>query len=159
MKLFSNNFPAQKGFSVLEFLVVIAIFAIIASLTFSSFSSLRQSKTLETDTLSVLSLLEKARADTLGSKGATQYGVHFETTKATLFTGATYSSGNASNISVIFNPRVQISTISLTGGTSNVVFQRLSGKTSVSGTVTLSLTGASSTKIISIAGTGLSQIQ
>ncbi|MDD4989394.1 MAG: prepilin-type N-terminal cleavage/methylation domain-containing protein [Candidatus Pacebacteria bacterium] len=150
----------QKGFSILEFLVVIAIFAIIASLTFTSFASLRQSKNLDTEALSLLSLLEKARADTLGSQGASQYGVHFETTKAVLFIGAAYVSGNSSNITMTINPLMQISSISLTGGGSDIVFDRLSGKTAQSGTIILSLISTpTSLKTITIGTTGLAQTQ
>ncbi len=159
MKHFFPQTSVRKGFTVLELLVVMAILGIVVSITMASFASLRQSKSLQVEALSVLSLLEKARADTLGSKGALQYGVHVETTKAVLFSGATYSSGNSSNITAVLNPLIQISAITLTGGGANVVFDRLTGETGQYGTLTLSLLSASSSKIISVSQTGISQIQ
>ncbi|MDD5050302.1 MAG: prepilin-type N-terminal cleavage/methylation domain-containing protein [Candidatus Pacebacteria bacterium] len=154
-----STYHFREGFSALELLAVIAILGIIVTLTYTSFASLRRGKNLDTETLSVLSLLEKARADTLGAKGASQYGVHFETTKAVFFSGGTYVSGNASNITMILNPLIQISSINLTGGGAEVIFDRLSGKTEEAGTLTLSLVSASSSKTIAIGATGLPEIQ
>ncbi len=158
---FSHHFrKLRSGFSFLEVIAVIAISAIILSITVASFTTLRKSKTLGAEALSVLSLIEKARGDTLGSKDALQYSVHFETTKAVLFSGTSYSAGNSSNISVVLNSTVQIKTISLTGGGSNVTFDRLTGKTSQNGSIILSLTSSTSTiKTIAVGKTGLAEIQ
>lgn len=152
------NRTSSKGFSLVEMLIVLALMGIIALAISGVFSKATSREALEKQTGLVLSLLTQARGLTLSAKNASVYGVHFETTKAVLFTGATYSSSATSNIVETMNSRVQISGISLAGGGSDVVFNRLVGDTSQSGTVTLSLIASSTqTKTITIFGTGVTQ--
>ena len=146
----------MKGFTLIEILITIAIAGIIMLIVTGAFSSATGIKALEKDTGVVLSLLEQARNQTLSAKGALVYGVHFEADKAVLFSGASYSSSDPSNVIEPINPLVQISTIALAGGGSDVIFKRLTGETDQSGTVTFSIV-AGQTKVITIFTTGVAQ--
>lgn len=157
-----NQIPhAQKkattsGITMLELVVVIAIIIVLASLIITSFSAFRNSKVLDTGVENILSVLAKARGNTLSSKNAYQYGVHFETSQVVLFRGATYSSSDPSNEVVSLDSAVEISSITLTGGGSDVIFDRLTGKTNMDGTVIIRINSdTSKTKTITINATGI----
>jgi hypothetical protein len=80
--------------------------------------------------------LSRARSRTLASENGKVYGVHFQTDKAVLFVGPTYATTSSANETYIFDSRAQIYDISIAGG-ANVVFRRLTGETTNTGTVVL----------------------
>ncbi|CAN5190713.1 hypothetical protein BH11PAT1_BH11PAT1_3360 [soil metagenome] len=149
----------QKGFTLIELIIVISISSLLVGFTYSSFRLLNQSQALGKDANMVSTVLHEARAETLASKNGNQYGVHFETSKIVLFIGPTYNSVTSTNINFPFNTLVTISTISILGGGSEVVFDRLTGDTSKTGTITLSLTSTpTSIRTITVSGAGLIEV-
>ena len=148
----------SQGFSLIEMLVVLATTIIVATIVVDSFSKTTGPKALDRNIRVALSLIEQARNATLSAKNSSVYGVHFETTKAVMFTGSSYSDSAPSNIVEPMGSVVQISAISLSGGGSNVIFNRLTGETGQSGTVKLSLIASSTqSKTITIFATGLAE--
>lgn len=146
----------NRGFTVLEILIAVAILVVLGALILSPFSKFRTSQILNSETENILSLITQARENTLSSADASQYGVHFENMRAVMFKGATYSASDSNNKPISISSQAQISTISLSGGGTDVVFQRLTGKTNQSGTVTLSLkSNPTKTRVIKIESTGL----
>jgi len=146
----------STGFTALEILISIAVMLMLVSIISSVFSDFNRNQALETETASIVSLLEKARLETVGNKDATNFGVHFETGKAVRFQGSSYSSTNPSNEVQTLNPLVKISTIALAGGASDIVFAKLSGNADHPGTITISLVSEPlKTKTIMIYGTGI----
>ncbi len=152
------NFKSTRGFSLVELILIIVIMGIITFITVGSFSKATGQEALDKETGIVLSLIEQARNQTLSSKNNANYGVHFETTKAVLFSGSVYSSSDASNVVEILNPLVEISSIALAGGVSDTVFKRLTGETAQSGTITVALSSdTTQTKTITVFATGVAQ--
>ncbi len=146
------------GFTLAETLMVVAITVMVSMIMFFSFSNYSSTEALSKDQARVVSVLEKARALTLDSYNSSQYGVHFATSTVTIFTGTTYNPANSSNLVTTLNPRVQISNITLVGGGSDILFNRLSGETNQMGTTTLSLVANDSvTRTVAIYSTGLIQ--
>lgn len=146
----------MKGFTLIEVLIALAIVAVIAAVGVTSLSNFNAQEALSVETVKVISLLSKARSQTLSAKGGNAYGVHFEERKAVLFKGAVYSASDPNNQTQVLHTEVKISALSLLGGGSEVVFKKLTGGTAQSGTVTLSLArNPSVTKLITIAGTGI----
>lgn len=145
----------QRGFSAGELIVVVAVMALISVIIMSGFVSFRKNQALVMDTDTVVEVLRQARNQTLSSKDSSVYGVHFASTKITLFTGSTYSSGSGSNQDFILSSTDTILTINLAGGGSDVVFQRLSGETAQNGTVVVSSSGINQNKTVTIYKTGL----
>lgn len=146
---------------MLELVVVFAIIVLLASIIITSFSQFRNTKVLDTGVENTLSALAKARGNTLSSKNAYQYGVHFEAAQAVLFRGATYSSSDTSNETIALDSALEIYPIppSLTGGGSDVLFDRLTGKTSQNGTVVIRVkSDTSKTKMITINATGIASV-
>jgi hypothetical protein len=76
-----------------------------------------------------------------------------------LFEGNSYDSSDTNNRVTDLNSAVTISNITLSSGGSDVVFQRLTGESTVSGSVVLTLVGTTTSRTISIQATGISNIQ
>lgn len=128
----------------------------LSAMTYETYQLTNRSKALDTDALKVLTKLREARALTLASKNDAQWGVHLASSSITLFEGASYDAGDASNVNINLNPLVTLATITLEGGGSDVVFDRLTGSTPQSGTTTLSLIASSTmTRTIVIYETGV----
>src|SRR3989344_1320747 len=146
----------KKGFTAIEFLITLAILFVLTAIIFTSMSRFRSGKALQIVSEDILSLLDEGRTDTLSAKDSYAYGVHFESSEITLFRGAAYSSSDSTNKTVDIDGAVEISDISLAGGGSDVLFQRLTGKTGQSGTVTIRLkSDTSKTKTILIEASGV----
>lgn len=149
--------PKQKGFSVVEVLIALAILALLSTIVLSSFLNSRKAQSLSLDADAVAQLIRQARSQTISSRGSSQYGVRFASTTATLFTGSTYIPGTPTNSIFTVSAGNSISAISLSGGGSDIVFSRLSGEASRSGTITLSSVGGS--KTITVYATGVVEVQ
>lgn len=145
----------NRGFTVIELLLSLAIIAVISAIGISAMSPVNTDKALITETEKVLSLIVKARSETLAAKEGSVYGVHFEERQAVLFKGLTYSAGATGNQIQTLHDEVKISVFALSGGGSEVIFSKLTGATTQSGTVTLTtLRDAGKTKVITISSTG-----
>lgn len=149
----------KSGFSILELLISLAIMIVLAVIVFSTFINFRKNESLVMDSETIVSVLRQARNQTLTSKNSSSYGVHITASKITLFTGTSYVSGGAGNQDFVLSTTDTILTINLTGGGSDVVFQRLTGETSQNGTVAVSSPGINLTKTVTIYKTGLIEAQ
>ena len=152
----SNFALNRKGFTLVEFLITLSILAVLTTIIFIPMSALRNSKALQITAEDILSLLNEARDNTLSAKDSYAYGTRFESSRAVLFRGTSYSSSDPSNKTADIDGAVEISNISLAGGGQEVLFQRLTGKTSQSGTITIRLkSNVSKTKTILIEASGV----
>ncbi len=126
-------------------LIVLGIMAALSSITMVGFVSYQKSQSLSKDTETVIETLAQARNQTISSKNASSYGVYFASTAITLFTGTMYSSANPNN--QIFNlTSGNVVTVSLTGGGSSIIFNRITGETDQPGIVNI-VSSVSSTTI------------
>ena len=149
----------RKGFSILEALLVLGILALLFTISLASFSQFGSGKTLDTAALAVLSTLETARSQTIASVGDSAYGVHFTSSSVVLFKGGTYVPGDPNNVTTALSERVTVSSIALAGGGADVVFAKVTGKASPTGTITVQLLAdASKTKVVTIEASGLARI-
>ena len=146
------------GFSLIEVLIVISIIVLLSGFTFFAITNTNKDRILSNDAFQAVSLLDRARSSTLSANDDSQYGVHFDQAQGVviLFKGATYVSNDPNNYNFTLNSQVQISSIALGGG-SDVIFARLTGATSTTGTITFqSKEDLSKTKIVTISATGVS---
>ncbi|MBA3733347.1 prepilin-type N-terminal cleavage/methylation domain-containing protein [Patescibacteria group bacterium] len=153
------NKKLKKGFSIIELLMSLAIIGLLTTIILTSFVSFRKNQSLSKDTETIVETLRQARNQTLSSKNSSNYGVHIESSKIVLFTGSTYVVNTASNQEFILNSTDNILSITLAGGGSEVVFNRLTGETSQNGTVVVSSAGISKTKTVTIYKTGVIESQ
>lgn len=149
-----------RGFTLIELLVSITILTLLATLTYETLQKTNGSKVLETDALNVFSKLREARSSALASKKGSQWGVHIASSSVTLFQGPLFDAASATNVVTNLNSLVTVSSIALEGGVSNIVFERLTGATTQSGSTTLSLVASSTAKrTITIYRTGVIEMQ
>lgn len=149
----------SKGLTLVEILVVITILALISVITYEALFSVKKKEVLEKEAARVSAVIERARSLTLSSSGDREYGVHVESNRVVTFRGNSYNSSDPNNKADTLNNAVTISNYSFTGGGDNVVFERLSGKTRNAGTLTMSLSSATTTYTITIYGTGLVDVK
>lgn len=147
--------PAGKrGMTALEIVVALSIIVLVGALITIPFIRFKNSQLLVSSSEQVVSALREARANTLAAKNDTVHGVHFESGRFVIFQ-TSWSEGAAGNVETYFQSPVYLPTISLSGGGSDVLFTRLTGKTSQPGTLVLQLNGnASSQKTITIDASG-----
>jgi prepilin-type N-terminal cleavage/methylation domain-containing protein len=145
----------KNGFTLIELVIVLAIIAILSAIVVTGFSSFRNAQAFDRDVEMIVSFLNEARTQTLSSKNASAYGVHFASTAATLFTAPTYTSGAEGNKEYVFLGHDTMLTLSLTGGANEIVFERLTGETDQNGTIVVSSAASGRTKTITIHETGL----
>ena len=136
-------------------LITFAVIAIVSGIFVSSFSSFRSAQDLAETQANIIGIINDARARTLASDSNSNYGVHFETAKTVLFKGNVYSAPDPSNEIYTVPGSVEISSISLTGGTVDIVFTRLNGTTAASGTISIRSKRTGSTAVITLEPTGV----
>ncbi len=142
---------SHRGVTALELLIVIAILGVLVSVVVPSFLNFRRSSILNTETLQMVTLINKARLSSISSKGDQQYGVHFEATKIVFFQGTTYVAGAGTNEEHVFDQALTLTSIIVNGGGSDTVFQKITGSTAQNATTTLRVVGsttASSTIVV-----------
>ena len=141
----------MRGFTLIEILVSITVIVIVILVVVSGLSSFRKSAELNQAVDGVVSQLREARRRTIESKDASQWGVHRESSRTTLFKGAAYSAGAPDNEVFTLPSAVTAA------GPADIVFKRISGDTDNAGTVTLTL--GTDIRTINIRSSGLIELQ
>lgn len=147
----------NKGFTLMELIMVIVIFTIIMSVSFYFFSGFGKKEALEKDVAGLTSFLRDARLLAVASKNASAFGIHLQNDKAVLFEGNSYVVGGANEKILLFSPEIYLYGYSLNNGGADIIFDRLNGNTSNFGAVTLSLKDNSASTTITILKTGVIQ--
>lgn len=136
-------FRSPKGFTLLEVAISVGIVVLIGTISLVSFINSRNVRDLTTSGQNVLSVLRLAQSKTLGGEDNAQWGVRLEQSQFILFRGATYS-GSTLTQAYAIPSSIEIVNINLSGGTSEVVFRRLTGQTDQSGSFDVRVRGSSS---------------
>lgn len=155
--MLSHNRKKKGGFTLIELIVVVAILVVISGIIISAFVVFNHSQAVDKDTEMVVETLRLARSQTLASKNATQYGVHFSPLSITLFSGSSYVASASTNVVFSLHSGDTISSVTIPAGGEDVIFDRLTGATTDAGTVTVSSADLSLSKSVTIYSTGLIQ--
>ena len=146
-----NKKGLKTGFSLIEIIIVLSIITVLATIVTLSFSSIGSKQALEKTTVSIISILDEAKSMALSSKDFSDYGVRIESDKLTTFKGSFGMENEVYNIPSL----VKISSFSIGGG-NDIIFKKVSGSTSATGTITISVINDSSEyDMIQISQTGL----
>jgi hypothetical protein len=136
------------------------LMGIVGTITVRTFYNFRDIQSVDKEADTVLEYIQKARNQSISDKNHTQYGVNFASSTITFFEGTSYATSSASNILYTISPSIEMSAISLTGGTRSVYFNMINGKANATGTITYRLkSDVTKTRSIIIYGSGLSEIQ
>lgn len=154
------KFSPSKGFSLVELTIVIAIMAILVSISLNTFFSVSENQSLEKDVNYAISLIEKARLQTVNSKNNSPFSVRFASSTVTLYQGTTYVAGSSSNSVFTFSPKVEISSINLSQNRQAVSFELITGKANATGTIKFRLkTNQNASTTVVLYKTGLVETQ
>lgn len=85
----------RKSFTFIEVITVMGVIVILFSLSVPQLFRLRDRNTLQTSSTKLLSLIRQQQLNAMNSQS--QYGVYFEQSRYTLFTGPAYSNSDPTN--------------------------------------------------------------
>jgi len=149
----------HPGLTLLEVLLVAAIIGLLAAVILSQASVARQRAILNLESERLLALINQTRGETLQSAGGRQYGLQFNETEIKIFAGVGYQPDQVT-AAYTLDPQVRLSAINLSHGATEVVFARLTGVPSATGTVTVSLaTDAAQKRLVIIEPSGIIRIE
>lgn len=143
----------KKGFSLIELVIVIGLIGLVSAVIALSFSNFRRNQALQYSTDGVVVFLNEARSRTLSASGGNRYSIRFESDRAVLFSGTTYTTNASTNEYFYYTSPVTLETLTLQGGGSDISFNKLNGGTDHYGTIQLGITGNGS-RTITVSATG-----
>ncbi len=139
---------SKKGFTLIEALIVVSIITILAVIGVASLSNSRNKNKLSDEQANVVYAFQKARDSAVSGVGNTNYGIHVEADKLTVFQGTAWS---GSTVEQQINLPSSITT-DQTG--TDFIFSRISGASSKSGVIILKQSGTGSTAKVTISADG-----
>jgi len=147
------------GFTLVEVLTIVGILIVLTAISIPAFRFFQKESDLNNSAEEIINILRLAQNKTLASEGASQWGVYFTTSTSPhqyiLFKGTTYNPSATDNEIHNLPKSVEIYEIELTGGGSEVIFDRVTGTTNQFGEVSLRLkTDTSKVKTIYIENSG-----
>lgn len=142
----------QKGLTILETIIALSALALLVAIILPSFATMRNNQVLKSSVREVTSALERAQFLSISSVDSSEYGVHFEANQIVIFKGTVYSAISPDNEIISISYPASLTSIILSGGGSDVYFDRLSGGPNKTGTVTI--VSGSVSRTITITATG-----
>jgi prepilin-type N-terminal cleavage/methylation domain-containing protein len=143
-----------SGFTLIELSVVLVIMIILISIIVPSFGKVGGSEALDTTTVSIISILNEAKSLAVSSKEAAKYGVKILNNKLISYKYPYGTNNKEYSISSL------ISVSTSTGIGTDIIFNNVTGNTSASGTITVTvLREPTKTSIIRIYSTGIIEKQ
>ncbi len=149
----------ENGFGMIELLVVIAIITALSAVILANYPAVRQTSDVDRAAQALSSVIRVAQSKTLTSENNAQYGVYLNTSldpdQYVLFKGASYASRVSSYDQLFSLPAgTEFNAISLGGGT-EIVFSKLTGFPSASGSIPVrSVANLSTIKTIYVGSSG-----
>ncbi len=138
-----------RGFTLVEVMVVVAIVAVLAFLAAALSASSYTKTQLSVETDDLILVLRRAQSRTVAGYQDGTWGIHLTGTGYTLFKGTTYAGRDTAYDEAHTYPP----TITGTGLT-DVIFDFRTGKTSNTGTITLTLSVDGTTGTVSVNSNG-----
>jgi Tfp pilus assembly protein FimT len=127
-----NQKKDNFGFTLFEILVVMGILIILISLGLFISNDFYKGYNLRLERNTVVSILQKARNQSMSNIGQLNHGVYVSGDSFTIFQGPSYAARNISLDQIISSsPSITHS------GINEIIFSQLSGQSSASGTITL----------------------
>lgn len=146
----------QSGLTVIELIVVVSLMSIFAVLTLSYFIDYRNEQMVRTAVVEVSSIIKETRLKTLSAETTDKYGLHFDSDKVVLFVGDIYDSASSTNQEFLINQAILDTNLS--DGSDEIIFERLTGVPSATGTITIYDKSYNSTVALPIKDSGLIEL-
>jgi len=144
----------RRGLTLIELTISVAIIALVGLLAMASFVQSRNVRDLSNSGQELLSILRQAQAKALAGENNSAWGVHLEGARFVLFRGTAFS-GAPFIEEFVLPANIEMVNITLAGGGTDVVFNRLDGKTNQAGTLDVRVkSAANNTFAVTIDGSG-----
>ena len=138
----------QRGFTLIEVLLSVAIISLIVGMSLPIYRAFQTKNDLDMTAETVAFALRRAQTYARGVKADSQWGVSIQSGALTVFKGASYAARDTS-----YDESSVISGGIVVGGLSEVVFTKLTGQPSTTGTVALTVNNDTKTVDINAKGT------
>lgn len=142
-KVSTSDARLRRGFTLVEIVVVVTLIVLLAGLGLWVGMDVYRGYGFRSEARAFVSTLQRARLEAMVNMNEVPHGVHLEDSSYTVFQGAAYGADPVFNRRNSFLYRV-----TLVGNPAlprDVIFEQLSGRVSVPGTVTLTDGARSST--------------
>lgn len=123
----------MKGFTLIEFLISVAIIFGIGSLGLFIGMDFYKSSSLNSERQTAIGILQKTRNLSMANINEAKHGIYLDADKYTIFQGENYSSRDPD-----YDEIININPIITKSGLQEVVFEQLTGKPSAIGNIILS---------------------
>ncbi len=147
------NSKYKNGFTLIELLVVVAIFGLLITVTITSLIEYRDIQVAKSSVTEVVSIIKETRQKTVAAETITQFGVYIASSSLTVFEGNVYDISNLTNKTFSI-PGMSLSA-QFSDGSSTLIFTRLTGEPSATGTIDIGYPRLNSTTTITIKEAGL----
>ena len=127
------RFKRNRGFTLVELIVVISIFAIFFAISESVYVNFKSSGNLKIGTSSVVQALRYAEGNSISIKDDSKWGIYVSSGKLLIFKGDSFASRDVSADQTVDLPSGVTST-----GLSEIVFDTMTGFTTNTGTIIIS---------------------
>jgi prepilin-type N-terminal cleavage/methylation domain-containing protein len=135
-----NKTMKQSGFTLIELLLVVALMTSVAAISIPVYQRYQSLSDLRAGAVITEQMLHRARGLSQAGAGDSPWGVAISTNQIVLFKGADYATRD-----VTFDETHNLPTSISATGLSTIIFSKLSGLPSITGTILLSTTNASKT--------------
>ncbi|MFH1047824.1 MAG: prepilin-type N-terminal cleavage/methylation domain-containing protein [Patescibacteria group bacterium] len=124
---FKKYFDACRGFSLIEVILTIALLLGIAMLTMPLMSGSLSQNELDAAADTAADVLNQTRSSAMSGVGEGKFGVHFETDQFVTFVGDVYAVGDSANEYYPLPGFVEITSVTISGGGSEMIFANVAG--------------------------------
>lgn len=145
----------QTGFTIIELLMVIVFLAVIVGFLIIGFRNFAGFQQFNQAVSMIEFELNQARIEARSAVDDDAHGVKFDGSSITTFSGTSYSASNPTNESIIYD--LVTFTVTLTGGTDEIIFNKLTGLPSATGTILIEGVQFTASSTIEISETGVIQ--
>ncbi|MFA4891137.1 MAG: prepilin-type N-terminal cleavage/methylation domain-containing protein [Candidatus Gracilibacteria bacterium] len=154
MRKFVRNLVGVKGFTIMEMIVVLIVFGVILGLSVLYYQTTQVRADLNGQSASFVSYTRLAQSYAEAGKDGGNHGIHLESDRYVLFSGATYAEGAEGNFEIELPGTITIQNISLNGSGDDILFTAPHGETTTYGTLDFVSTQAGSNITITITQLG-----
>jgi prepilin-type N-terminal cleavage/methylation domain-containing protein len=143
----------NKGLTLIEIIVVIAIFAILFAIGVAAMITSRNSASVTTTADAIAAKLEEQKLQAITGKNSLPYGVKFNSTSYVSFSGSPYNPADTNNKTIPVSGDITL-TNTIPGTDDAIIFARMTGTASATGTITVSKGTTSTLKATITVSTG-----
>jgi len=153
MNKHSNN-SKRTGLTLLEIVLVLALISLSLSLSIIFVRRTQINADINAQTENLVYHLRLAQSNAISGVNNSPHGVHIESTKFSVFEGATYNEENEQNFTIELPASYSIQNINLQNAGSDIVFTAPNGETEDYGDFTLTATNIDEENTITITEKG-----